>query len=243
MKRRNIALAAVLALAFSNAQAELFDRGGGLIYDDVLNVTWLQDANYASTSGYAADGRMTWSDANGWAAGLVFGGYDDWRLTKNSPVGAAWNHEFSYDGMTDIGMNITSPNSELAYMYYVNLGLMGSYSTIGGLQQYFGVGGNGGAPGEVDVGFFKNIQSQGYWSGTTSGYYGNHAYVFYTDNGGQTVYDKQNYIFYAWAVRDGDVASVAAPIPEPETYAMMLVGLGFLGLIGKPRSSRTREIA
>ena len=25
--------------------AELFDQGGSLIYDDVLDVTWLQDAN------------------------------------------------------------------------------------------------------------------------------------------------------------------------------------------------------
>ena len=30
------------------AQATLIDRGGGLIYDSVLNVTWLQNANLAS---------------------------------------------------------------------------------------------------------------------------------------------------------------------------------------------------
>lgn len=45
------------------AQAALHGRGGGLLYDDVLDVTWLQDANYAKTSGYDADGWMTWSAA------------------------------------------------------------------------------------------------------------------------------------------------------------------------------------
>jgi hypothetical protein len=54
----------LLAAGLSGAaQAALVDRGGGLIYDTDLNVTWLQDANYAQTSGYDADGRMTWGDA------------------------------------------------------------------------------------------------------------------------------------------------------------------------------------
>ena len=32
--------------------AALFDRGGGLIYDSDLDITWLKDGNYAQTSGY-----------------------------------------------------------------------------------------------------------------------------------------------------------------------------------------------
>ena len=32
----------------SPALAALIDRGGGLIYDTVLDVTWLQDANYGA---------------------------------------------------------------------------------------------------------------------------------------------------------------------------------------------------
>ena len=35
---------------FNTADATLFDRGGGLVYDDVLDVTWLIDANYASST-------------------------------------------------------------------------------------------------------------------------------------------------------------------------------------------------
>ena len=61
----------VIAVAVFNlagsANAALWDRGGGLVYDDVLNVTWLQDANYANTSGfddafygYDTNGALAW---------------------------------------------------------------------------------------------------------------------------------------------------------------------------------------
>ena len=33
-------------------QAALIDRGNGLIYDDVLDITWLQDAGLVSDSGF-----------------------------------------------------------------------------------------------------------------------------------------------------------------------------------------------
>lgn len=39
----------VLITLSSSASAKLFNRGGGLIYDSALNVTWLADANYATT--------------------------------------------------------------------------------------------------------------------------------------------------------------------------------------------------
>jgi hypothetical protein len=33
----------------------------------------------------------------------------------------------------------------------------------------------------------------------------------------------------------GNVASLANPIPEPETYAMMLAGLGLMGFMARRR--------
>jgi hypothetical protein len=101
-----IAMLLVLAFALS-AQADLFDRGGGMVYSDEMDLTWLLDANYARTSGYDADGYMTWTDANNWAENLVFGGYDDWRLPTfdpdynredvlNDPVAAADLSEMAY---------------------------------------------------------------------------------------------------------------------------------------------------
>ena len=46
------AFVAALCLPVPQAQAALVDRGGGMLYDTVLNITWLQDANYAKTSNY-----------------------------------------------------------------------------------------------------------------------------------------------------------------------------------------------
>lgn len=67
---------AVFALALSGAaQAALIDRGGGLIYGTVWNVTWLQNWNQAVGSSYdilvPATGRMTWTTARAWADNLV----------------------------------------------------------------------------------------------------------------------------------------------------------------------------
>src|SRR5437879_5591769 len=84
-------MAAAMGLA-GNASATLFDRGGGLIYDDVLNITWLQDANYAQTSGFDADGLMNWDNAKAWAAGLSYFDsvrnvtWTDWRLPYASVI-------------------------------------------------------------------------------------------------------------------------------------------------------------
>lgn len=40
---------------------------------------------------------------------------------------------------------------------------------------------------------------------------------------------------FAWAVHDGDIG-VPAPVPEPQTWALMLAGIGALGVAGRRRS-------
>jgi hypothetical protein len=42
------------------------------------------------------------------------------------------------------------------------------------------------------------------------------------------------------SVIDGSVASAAtfAPIPEPETYAMMLAGMGLMAFVARRRASK-----
>lgn len=240
MKKSTMPLLALAAgLAISGAgQAALIDRGGGLLYDDVLNVTWLQDANYAVTSGYDADGRMTWNDAMTWAANLSYYDsvrgvtYDDWRLPTLAPVnGTAFQYAFSFDGSTDWGFNIGSPSSELAYMYYVNLGLMGAVNPDGTIRTDWGIHGNGTTGGQADVGLVKNLQSGTYWVGVEYAPSPLSAWAF-SDAGAQTAGGKDLFNFNAWAVRPGDVA---APIPEPQTYALMLAGLGMMGWAARRR--------
>jgi hypothetical protein len=52
-------LANVISVTSTITDATLIDRGGGLIYDDVFDITWLQDANFAKTLGYDSDGMIS----------------------------------------------------------------------------------------------------------------------------------------------------------------------------------------
>lgn len=231
----------VLALGLpGSSEAVLYDRGGGLLYDDVLDVTWLQDANYSKTTAYQGNinGYMTWNQAQTWAEYLVYHDtvrnvdYTDWRLPLMIDMGLPGCNA-SNNG-TDCGQNVDTSTSELAFMFHVNLGLKSILSESGVYQADYGVFGNGNIGGQFDVGLVHNLQSSAYWFGNeyapiSDGY----AWVFYTNYGtqyylqkyaGQWSYDNGT---YAWAVRDGDVA---ATIPEPNTLWLLLYGLGLLSI-------------
>lgn len=181
------------------SQATLVDRGGGMVYDDELDVTWLQDANYAKTSGYDADGLMNWKAAKVWAGQLVYGGFDDWRLPIVSPVnGSSFNYRLEYDGSSDRSYNITSGNSELAFMFYVNLKNKSSYDVLGNATP---------CPDSdclVKPGLFKNFKSSIYWSGIGYKPITSVAWAFDNHLSRQNGVNKKVEA-YAWAVRSGDV--------------------------------------
>lgn len=230
MMRESIAAIAATVLVIGNAQASLIDRGGGLIYDTDLNITWLQNANYGAGSAYddsynsdpalKIDGRMTWAHAMAWAESLVFHDsvrnvdYSDWRLPGKDGGCATYN----------------CTGSEMGHLFFTELGNKAIYGVWPNYYQpdY----------GLKNVGPFINFKSGVYWSSTPN----DHAssFTFYMDAG----YQAANSTYYpgvgnyALAVRDGDVASVAAPIPEPSTYAMLLAGLGLLGLTAKRRRQK-----
>lgn len=211
------AIACATAFGFSQtASATLLDRGNGMIYDDSTNLTWLQDANYAKTSGYTgsgvdSNGTMTWAAANTWATNLSFGGYDDWRLPTMT------THKAGF-GRTD---------SELGYLFYVTLGNKGEcdagyISCPGVFDRPYGL---------LNKGPFTIQNGETLWSDIgTYDNYGN-AWVFSTSLGFQGTTPLQGAYAVAWAIRDGDVAAV----PEPASIA--LVGFGLLCLATIRRKS------
>jgi hypothetical protein len=175
-------LAAAIIFSSPQAEAAIINRGGGMIYDSTLNITWLQDANYAQTSGHDADGLMPWNNAVAWANDLVYGGYSDWRLPNADPsCGSAFN----------------CTSSEMGHMFYNNLGGTAG-STIGSSHN-------------SNYSLFTNLQNSAYWSGTEDALNPPFAWDFYFLNGYHYEDNKVSNSSYAWAVRNGDVAAVPLP--------------------------------
>jgi hypothetical protein len=210
MKELLVAGLLLVVLGFlSPAEAALVDRGTGMIYDTNLGITWLQDASYAKTSGYDADGRMTWQQANTWANNLVYGGYSDWRLPKTLPINgsnyiyASESQTTYYIGSADRGYNISAPGSayagskgsEMAYLYYNSLGSTGQYDLSGNFRPTY----------QFNTGPFLNLHADYYWSQTAVTFPWNPdaAWGFQFAGGGQG--DPSNSAtIWSWAVRDGD---------------------------------------
>ncbi len=172
---KKTAMVALLAgLGFTGtSQAALFDRGNGMIYDDYSNITWSANANIA--------GRMNWADANTWAANLVLGGYNDWRLPTNLTV-------------VDVGHYESV--SEMGHLFYADLGADGNTLTI--------------YTNSKNYALFSNIKAYSYWWGSEDPTNPNYAWYFPKCAACQGYTDKNNQS-YAWAVRPGDVAAVPVP--------------------------------
>lgn len=207
---KSLAAAAAVVAFTGGAQAALVARGGGMIYDTVHNITWLQNWNM--------NGPMDWATAKNWANDLVYGGFDDWRLpTSNMTAGS--NCEFySNPGPQYFGHNCTG--SELGHMFYIDFGATADQAVTSGSNA-------------TNLALFTNIQDFVYWTSTEypNPYY---AFGFATFGGVQDIQAKLNSRIYAVAVRDGDVP---AAVPEPQTWALVLLGLGAAMVVRRRRVS------
>jgi hypothetical protein len=213
MKKTMALVGVVLGLTAAGANAALVNRGGGMIYDTTLNITWLADWNYAFTSGYATTnaggsatnqikntGEMGWAAANAWANSLVYGGYSDWRLpTALSRTGSVPCAYYSCN------------ESEMGHMYDVDWGApeYGPYSS---------------GTNTANLALFSNVLTAEYWSGTE---YGGYPWFFSTRYGNQGNQDPF-YTYYAVAVRDGDVS---ASVPVPATFVLLSMSLGAMAML------------
>ena len=104
---KRILMACLLVGLSGAANATLIDRGSGMIYDDVLDITWLSDANLG--------GSMNWDDSVAWADTLIFGGFDDWRLASM---------DVNMDNMIVDCFSVSEAacqDNELGYMFYQNM--------------------------------------------------------------------------------------------------------------------------
>ena len=188
------------------------------LYDTTLNVTWLRNANVSAGNGNG--GLMDWATANNWADTLVTGSgataISTWRLPTVNFAGCI---------ASNCGWNAATSSSEMASLFFSTLGNRSEFDINGNSQAGFGL---------TNVGSFQNLQSYVYWSGTEQAFDANSAWLFSFNIGFQTA-DPKSWQLNAMAVHSGDVGSPVSPVPEPETYAMLLAGLGLIGVIGRRR--------
>jgi len=118
MKKQILIVAAFLLtlILTAHSRAELLDRGNGLIYDTILDITWLENANYSGET-------LSWDDAMNWADSLVFQTFTDWRLPSNNTSCTGYNCMGSEMGQLYYFYNITSDSPDIftdvrSYMYW-----------------------------------------------------------------------------------------------------------------------------
>lgn len=212
-------------VAPSLCHAALIDRGGGLIYDTDLNITWLADTNYGAGSrydtvdGYTGEG-MRWQNAVDWAADLRYYDnvravtYSDWRL----PTTLQPDDSCSIQGVNSKGYHCTG--SELGHLFYVDLGAVEGQSILTAHNSNYSL--------------FTNVYG-GFWSGTAyAADPTTYAWAFFTHLNHQGPYYNQQRLF-AWAVRDGDVYAPASSVPIPTSLLLFCSGLlGILPINRKP---------
>lgn len=239
-KALRILILCIFCISSTSSYAALINRGGGMIYDDVLDITWMQDANYMQTSGADVDGLAIYSQASSWVSNLVFGGYDDWRLPTISPLnGINFDIGFSFDGSSDRGFNNDGTNNEMGYMFSQNLNNTSFFTDAGvGSQSGPGDFNSSFIDGETgDLFSFDNI-GLSYWADPANNPIQNASWGFNfrifngTSTGESQLLSLASGLF-VWAVRDGDVASSlpdpnddpAVGIPEPTSLALLAFGL------------------
>ena len=124
----------------NSANAMLVSRlSGQAYYDTALDITWLADANAGAGSKFddgsnTIDGRMSWLNANDWAASLDINGITGWRLADMDLNGDGVVVDCATASTTDCLDN------EYGYNFYQN-----------------GINSSNPSP-------FSNVQTTNYWS-------------------------------------------------------------------------------
>jgi len=223
-------LATVLVSGAAHAALEGRDLNGSIgsfeaYYDTDLDITWLANGN--------VNGLMNWADANTWAANLSFTDgsnvYDNWRLPVTLQPDATCDSNF------EGGYGFGCTGSEMGHLFHAELG-----GTIGNpLLSHLDPNSNGEVAKFADAnGLFW---AASYWSSTDSSYSdeyipaGSLAWHFGLFGSGYQGLDSKdnNYNYLALAVSSGDVGIAA--VPEADTWAMLLAGLGLVGAAARRR--------
>lgn len=231
------------ACAASAANAALINGGDGLVYDNVLDITWMQDAALAASvdfgvTGIQDDGTMDWNTGVKWIEAMNqvnYLGFKQWRMPTVEPVnGSFFQYSVSYDGSTDKGFNNYSVSNELSHLWYSSLGNIGTCTTANptGTLASDCIQSPYGTWGLKSTGPFSNLVEWRYWTGVKNTENNSRAFDFDT-TGGRTGTGTIDGAFYVWAVIDGDVAGLAT-VPVPAAGWLLVSGImGLMAFTGR----------
>lgn len=218
------ALAALALLISLSANAGLtavdidgdWSNGHEGVYDDVLDITWLANANLAVTeafgvAGVQANGTMAWDIAqtfigamNAEDSGAGYLGVNSWRQVSSS-------------GCTSTSDPCDDIDDELGYHFYQNFGAeQGSPVTQGANTQ--------------SLELFGGIEVSFYWTGTETFPGAGTAWAFNTNTGNQ-IGNTKIAKHYVWPVAPGMVGTPQpVNVPVLPIWAFILLGLTLAGI-------------
>ena len=234
-----------------SSHAALINRGSGMVYDTILDITWLQDASLMHTSGYHSSGLTNYQTASDWVSNLSYGGYTDWRLPTITPVsgGTVYNTEYRFDGTSDRGYNNTSQSNELGWMFHHNLGNT-SYFTTAGTGPQAGSDSFNTSFTDSESGILYSFINVGriYWAAQGNIPWSGASWGYSMYNSVYAIGEQNAWGFGAalssWAVRDGDVASTLTTSPPnnpndiPEPGSLALFGFALCTVLMRKKKAR-----
>lgn len=204
-----------------------------MVYDTVHDLTWLLDANYAFTSGYAADnlnesndsyaihsdGKMGWDAANKFASSLVYSGLSDWRLSsspgcvnKNAPCNTdnPWGVEI---WQIFNQMYYGAPEIINGYIHY-DFRNTSFVDEVTGLTHNF-----------INTNFEYIENEDKYWTQVQFQTNSNEYWMYHNSGMAGLGNSQKSDLGFVWVVRDGDITKV----PEPSSiFFPFLLAFGFL---------------
>jgi hypothetical protein len=196
----------VLSLV-ATSNAELIDRGGGLVYDSDQNVTWLQDADLYE--------MVNWNTANTRINDLVYYDvarnvyWDDWRLPTVPYHDTSCSEQYAENPTKSYGYNCTG--NEFGHLFHTELGNLSYYDSDRNFQPEYGL---------KNSGPFTNMRNSDYWLQKEELAYSAYFYSNYSGELSATSIWSAKYVL---PVRNGDVG-LAPVVPEPISSILFATG-------------------
>lgn len=199
--------ATVALTAPTPATAALVDRGGGLVYDTVNDITWL-------AAPALLPGQLEWADGVLYGAAFEYAGGTNWRTPTSSFI----------DAGCPSGEGLNCSDSEMARLFYQQLGGQAGESVFDT---------TGDSADEIAaVALLPALMEGWFWSGQAADEGSNTAFAFHFGTGTQAIRDT-TLTGRVLLVHAGDLGAMA--VDAPPTLPLVLAATAIGALVRRRR--------